>query len=62
MTDEPHETGPTPSADARIKRQKRTCLVCCSIGCLVSVMITGSLCLLYSMFLFDLLRSLIVSR
>jgi hypothetical protein len=62
MTDASQEALPAPSTDVRIKRQKRTCLVCCSFGCLVSVMITGSLCLLYSMFLFDLLRSLIVPR
>jgi hypothetical protein len=63
MSDHSQENGPAPAdGGAGPSKKKRTCLVCCCVGCLGAFIITGMLSIIYSGFMIELLRSLIVPK
>ncbi len=62
MADLSPESGSVQSeSGAESPKKKRTCLVCGCIGCLAAFIIVGTLSVIFSGFMIELLRSLFVS-
>jgi hypothetical protein len=59
----PQQDGPPPSENgAEPGKKKRTCLVCCCIGCFVGFLTIGAITVFYSALLLEFFRSLIVPK
>jgi predicted lipid-binding transport protein (Tim44 family) len=62
MSDVSGQPGPAPAEAAAAPRKKRTCLICGCAGCLAAFIVVGMLSIIFSGFIIELFRSLIVPK
>jgi hypothetical protein len=62
MSDVSPQAGPAPAEGAAPAKKKRTCLICGCAGCLAAFIAAGMLSIIFSGFVIELLRSLIVPK